>query len=147
MAKHRPSYKGRAVEVAAFVVGLRMQEQEIREGRGSYRVTLPADANWAEKAGNEGALRRRGIMRQTAEHFGCDVRTIKRYLDDVEREGWGAAVAAEFEEPEMPRATAEQLQVRISELEGELARAWTRIAELEAELEAARRAQAEEDEL
>jgi predicted nucleic acid-binding Zn-ribbon protein len=85
-------------------------------------------------------MRRRGIMRQTAEHFGCDVRTIKRYLDDVEREGWGAEVAAEFEEREereTPRMTAEQLQVRIRELEGELERARARIAELEAELEAA----------
>jgi hypothetical protein len=140
MAKHRPSYKWRAVKVAAFVWGLQIEKQRIKAGESAYKANLPADANWAEKIGNERRLRRRGIMRQTAEHFGCDVRTIKRYLDDIRREGWGAAVAAEFEEREereTPRVTTEQLQVRIRELEGELVRARARIAELEAELEAA----------
>jgi predicted RNase H-like nuclease (RuvC/YqgF family) len=140
MAKHRPSYKWRAVKAAAFVWDLQIEKQRIKAGESAYKATLPTDANWAERFANEGLMRRRGIMRQTAEHFGCDVRTIKRYLDDVEREGWGAEVAAEFEEREereTPRMTAEQLQVRIRELEGELERARARIAELEAELEAA----------
>jgi hypothetical protein len=66
MAKHRPSYKWRAVKVAAFFWGLQIEKQKIKAGEGAYKANLPADANWAEEAGNEGRLRRRGIMTGTS---------------------------------------------------------------------------------
>jgi hypothetical protein len=114
MAKRKPyskstpkqrAIKRRAIEAAALVIGMQMQEREIREGKGSYRKLLPADANWAEKAGNEGALRRGSIMRQAAREFGVSEKQISRYLKLVEREGWFGEVRAKFVDDVSPRRT------------------------------------------
>jgi hypothetical protein len=97
MAKHRPAYKRRAIEIATHVLHLEIQKQKVKEGSSSYRRHLPDDANWAEKFGNSQALRKGSILKQAAAKFGYkDVRQIRRYLDDVERQGWGGAVVAKY---------------------------------------------------
>jgi hypothetical protein len=88
--------KHRAVEVAAFVLGLRIEEQKIKEGKGSYKKLLPDDANWWERYANERALRRGSIMRQAAKKFGESEKQIYRYIKRVVREGWIDEVQAEF---------------------------------------------------
>jgi hypothetical protein len=107
MAKRRGPYskttpkqralKGRAIEVATFVLDLQMRAQAIKEGRGSYKKLLPDDANWWERYGNEMALRRGSIMRQAAEKFRESEKQISRYIKRVVREGWADEVLAEFE--------------------------------------------------
>jgi coproporphyrinogen III oxidase-like Fe-S oxidoreductase len=93
--------KRRAVEVAAFFLGLWMQEQDVKEGKASYRKFLPADANWFEKFANKGALRRGSIMRQVAEKFGESEKQIYRDLQRVKREGWLDEVQAELDGTEL----------------------------------------------
>jgi hypothetical protein len=80
--------KHRAIEVAAFVIGLRIQEQQVKRGEVSYKKVLPADANWYEKYGNEGALRKGSIIRQAAREFGESEKQIYRHIKRVEHEGW-----------------------------------------------------------
>jgi hypothetical protein len=96
--KFRVSSKWKAIEVASFVLGLEIQKQAIKEGKASYRKPLPADADWWERyAHTQPALRKRGIIRQTAEHFGKSEKQIQRYLRLVERNGWGREVVADWE--------------------------------------------------
>jgi hypothetical protein len=105
-SKHTPNQraiKRLAVEVAAFVIGLQMQEQDIKEGKGSYKKLLPADANWAEVCANEGALRRGSIMKQAAKKFGMSTKQISRYLERIESEGWFSEVRAELADDVTPR--------------------------------------------
>jgi hypothetical protein len=96
--KFRVSSKWKAIEVASFVLGLEIQKRAIKEGKASYRQPLPADANWWERyAHTRPALRKRGIIRQTADHFGKSEKQIQRYLRLVERNGWGREVLADWE--------------------------------------------------
>jgi hypothetical protein len=88
--------KHRAVRVAAFVWDLHMREQDIKEGKASYKEPLPADANWAERFASEGALRRGSILKQAANEFGVSTKQISRDLKLVEREGWFSEVEAEL---------------------------------------------------
>jgi hypothetical protein len=106
MAKRRGPYskstpkqraiKHRAIEVAAFVLGLQMRAQAIKEGRSYYKKLLTADANWFERYGNEMALRRGSIMRQAENEFGMNERQIRRDIKRVVREGWTDAVRAKL---------------------------------------------------
>jgi len=95
--KFRISTKWKAIEVATFVLDLERKKQAIKEGKASYRQPLPADADWAERYVHKQALRKRGIIRQTAEHFGKSEKQIQRYLRLVERNGWGREVVANWE--------------------------------------------------
>jgi hypothetical protein len=108
MAKRKPyskdtpnqrAIKRRAVEVAAFVIDLQMEERAIREGISSYKEPLPADANWAEEFANEGRMRRGSILKQAANEFGVTTKQISRYVKLVEREGWFDEVRDELEGP------------------------------------------------
>jgi hypothetical protein len=112
MAKRKPYSKDtpkqraierRAIEVAAFVIDLQMRVQDIKEGKGSYKEPLPADANWAEKAGSEGEPRRGSILKQAANEFGVSAKQISRYLKLVEREGWFSEVRALLVDDDTPR--------------------------------------------
>jgi hypothetical protein len=97
--KLRVSTKWKAIEVASFVLGLEVQKQAIKEGKASYRQPVPADADVWERYAHtmRPALRKRGIIRQTAEHFGKSEKQIQRYLRLVERNGWGREVIADWE--------------------------------------------------
>ena len=95
--KFRIGTKWKAIEVATFVFHLEMQKQDIKEGQASYRQPLPADADGFERYVHAQALRKRGIIRQTAEHFGKSEKQIQRYLRLVERNGWGREVVADWE--------------------------------------------------
>jgi hypothetical protein len=109
--------KRRAIEVAAFVLYLRMQEQQIKEGTSSYKkflnvriqqqqraegrrphrkLILPPDVTWWEWYANEMALPKGSIMRQAEDKFGENERQIRRYIKRVEREGWTDAVVAKL---------------------------------------------------
>ena len=94
--KFRISTKWKAIEVASFVLGLERKKQAIKEGKASYRQPLPADADGFERYVHAQALRKRGIIRQTAEHFGKSEKQIQRYLRLVERNGWGREVVADW---------------------------------------------------
>jgi hypothetical protein len=105
-SKHTPNQrviKGRAVRVAAFVIDLQMRVQDIKEGKGSYKEPLPADATnegalrWAEVFASEGEPRRGSILKQAANEFGVSTKQISRYLKLVEQEGWFSEVRAELE--------------------------------------------------
>jgi hypothetical protein len=89
--------KGRAVRVAAFVIDLQMRVQDIKEGKGSYKEPLSADANWAEVCANEGEPRKGSILKQAANEFGVSTKQISRYLKLVEQEGLFDEVRAELE--------------------------------------------------
>jgi hypothetical protein len=95
--------KRRAIEVAAFHLDLWLQEQKIKVGKASYKTFLPADANWWERHSNEGALRKRSIMRQVADKFGMNEKQVSRDIKRVKREGWTDEVLAELDGVE-PRA-------------------------------------------
>jgi hypothetical protein len=95
--KFRVSTKWKAIEVASFVLGLEIKKQAIKEGKASYRQPLTADADAWERYAQKHALRKRGIIRQTAEHFGKSEKQIQRYLRLVERNGWGREVIADWE--------------------------------------------------
>jgi hypothetical protein len=71
MVKHRESTKVRAIEVAAFVLGLQVKKMGIENGEASYKKPLPDDANWFQRYGNEMSLSKaRSIYRQAADQFG-----------------------------------------------------------------------------
>jgi hypothetical protein len=89
--------KRRAIEVAAFHLGLWLQEQKIKEGKDSYRRFLPDDANWWERYANERALRKGSIMRQVANKFGTNEKQVYRDIKRVQREGWTDEVLAELD--------------------------------------------------
>jgi hypothetical protein len=101
-SKHTPNQraiKRRAVEVAAFVVDLQMREQDIKEGRSSYKEPLPPDASWAEEFASEGRMRRGSILKQAANEFGVTTKQVSRYVKLVEREGWFGEVRDELDGP------------------------------------------------
>jgi hypothetical protein len=92
----------RAIEVAAYHLGLWLQEQRIKAGEDSYKRMLSADANPFERLGNEHALRKGSIVRQTAAKFGIDEKQVARDIERVKREGWTNEVLAELGEKPRP---------------------------------------------
>jgi hypothetical protein len=99
MVKHRESTKVRAIEVAAFVLGLHVKKMGIENGEASYKKPLPDDANWFQRYGNEMSLSKaRSIYRQAADQFGYkNEKEIQRHLRIVDREGLWSKVVAEYE--------------------------------------------------
>jgi hypothetical protein len=99
MVKPRASTKVRAIEVAAFVLGLKIEKMRIEKGEASYKKPLPDDANFFERYGNEMSLSKaRSIYRQAADQFGYkNEKEIQRHIGRVKRGGWYREVVEKYE--------------------------------------------------